>query len=153
MLGSLAKWLRIMGLDTTYYRAIDDRDLVKKAKQEQRILLTRDSGLCSSKMIGKHIFIHSNETMLQLKEVLLSCGITPVQIQAFKRCPLCNGILLSVNRRDIFFDIPEHVLQSASAFLKCSDCGKVYWEGSHKIRMDAEIESIVKTLESAKGSE
>jgi len=34
MLGTLAKWLRILGFDTLYFKNIDDSELIKIAKQE-----------------------------------------------------------------------------------------------------------------------
>ena len=46
MLGSLAKWLRILGFDTFYANAeITDRDLLKIAKDENRIIISRDKEL------------------------------------------------------------------------------------------------------------
>jgi uncharacterized protein len=45
MLGRLARWLRVLGFDTTYDDAIADSVLVELAKAEDRILLTRDRHL------------------------------------------------------------------------------------------------------------
>ena len=45
MLGRLAKWLRILGYDTTYSPHLDDDQLVRQARAEGRLLLTRDTGL------------------------------------------------------------------------------------------------------------
>src|SRR5579883_2502967 len=42
MLGRLARWLRIMGHDTAYERALPDDDLIEQALREDRWLLTRD---------------------------------------------------------------------------------------------------------------
>jgi uncharacterized protein with PIN domain len=44
MLGRLAKWLRLVGYDTLYWRG-DDARLVHLALAEKRLLLTRDSHL------------------------------------------------------------------------------------------------------------
>ena len=86
MLGSLARWLRILGFDTIYFRAIDDNELIKIARQQERTLLTRDTGIARrpsiklkggtgesanrSKVGPDVILIHSNSTLEQLKEVL-----------------------------------------------------------------------------------
>lgn len=91
MLGSLARWLRILGYDTLYFRAIDDNELIKMARQQERILLTRDTGIArrnlkkkdrgsveseSRRKVGPDvILIHSNDTLEQLKEVLYVLGI------------------------------------------------------------------------------
>ena len=42
MLGRLAKWLRILGYDTLYFSSLDDNDLVRIARAEGRMVLTRD---------------------------------------------------------------------------------------------------------------
>ncbi|MCD6106529.1 MAG: hypothetical protein J7J79_04145, partial [Thermoplasmata archaeon] len=38
MLGTLAKWLRILGYDVLYFRQIRDEDLILTARKEGRIL-------------------------------------------------------------------------------------------------------------------
>ena len=42
MLGKLAKKLRLLGYDTAYSSDIDDEDLIRIAKNENRILITKD---------------------------------------------------------------------------------------------------------------
>ena len=45
MLGSLARWLRLMGYDTRYERDSNDTDILERARLDDRILLTRDKKL------------------------------------------------------------------------------------------------------------
>jgi len=45
MLGSLARWLRIMGYDTEYARGMSDSDILARSRVEGRIVLTRDRQL------------------------------------------------------------------------------------------------------------
>jgi len=147
MLGSLAKWLRIMGYDTLYFRLIDDNELVRIAKQENRMLLTRDMGICRSKKAGDCLLIRSQDTVEQIKEVFKALGARSGKVISAQRCVFCNGELLLVERSAIFAEVPEYVLWNAKAFLKCGDCGKVYWEGSHRIMIDAVIAAINKDME------
>lgn len=42
MLGRTCKWMRIMGYDTGYPQCHSDNDILKKCKEENLILLTRD---------------------------------------------------------------------------------------------------------------
>jgi uncharacterized protein with PIN domain len=42
MLGSLARWLRIIGYDTIYYVDKEDDELRDEAKKNNRTLITRD---------------------------------------------------------------------------------------------------------------
>jgi hypothetical protein len=146
MLGSLAKWLRIMGFDTLYYRVIEDRELVRIAKQEGRTILSKDNALCRSKKTGESLLIQSDKTVEQLKEVMNACHIVPDLMQAYMRCTLCNGKLLPAERSAVSTEVPDYVLQGTNAFLKCGECGKVYWEGSHKKIIDAVIVAIMKDM-------
>ena len=45
MLGGLARWLRILGLDTYYDPNLDDPEVVERAVTEDRLILTRDAKL------------------------------------------------------------------------------------------------------------
>ena len=42
MLGKLARWLRLLGYDSSYYRDIEDKKLLELAKINDRVLITRD---------------------------------------------------------------------------------------------------------------
>ncbi len=47
MLGTLARWLRVMGYDAVYEKDHNDDEIVDIAKREGRILLTRDRELAA----------------------------------------------------------------------------------------------------------
>lgn len=140
MLGSLSKWLRILGFDTLYFKVIDDKELIKIARQEHRILLTRDTGLIRRNKIDHYILITSNEISGQLKEVLKSFSST---LTCFPRCSECNGELLTSDKESVANDVPEYVFLNFDSFFRCDRCGKVYWEGSHKRLIDEKIKNIL----------
>lgn len=146
MLGTLSKWLRIFGFDTLYFRSIDDNELIKIAKQQNRILITRDSRLVKSKKISDYIFITSENIIEQIKEVLsfLSASRSLI-LNPFSRCVKCNGILAEVDKKTIFNDVPEHIYRMYDSFFRCSSCGNVYWEGSHKDMIDKKINDILES--------
>ncbi len=156
MLGSLAKWLRILGFDTLYFRQIDDNEIIKIAKQDHRILLTGDNILAKSKKIDSYILINSNDISGQLREVLKTVCTKQYAVGSeesaycllptayfFSRCIKCNGELVSTDRKSVASCVPEHVFLNFHSFLRCMDCGKIYWEGSHKKMMDAKIKDIL----------
>lgn len=144
MLGSLAKWLRILGFDTIYFKTIDDNELIKIAKQEHRILLTRDTRLIKRKEIDNYILINSNDVSGQLKEVLKSLTLTlALALACFSRCAECNGELSTADKESVANDVPEHVFLNFDSFFRCSSCGKVYWEGSHRKLIDEKIQNIL----------
>ncbi|RLE67896.1 MAG: hypothetical protein DRJ45_08755, partial [Thermoprotei archaeon] len=46
MLGTLAKWLRILGYDVYFANNLeDDEDILKRAEEEERVIITRDKYL------------------------------------------------------------------------------------------------------------
>lgn len=171
MLGSLSRWLRILGFDTFYGRALDDNEIARIARQEQRIVLTRDRGLARRKIVDRGILLASNDTFGQLKEVLsaiagnhdtlknirVHSGDTvrepaPLSVGAFSghpRCTICNGELVEVDKESARNDVPEHVFLTSHMFLKCTTCPKVYWEGSHKRMIEARTRGILEEIKGA----
>ena len=68
MLGKLAKWLRILGYDTTYPINDEDLTLILTARQENRVLLTRDTNLIKRRHICDFLFIKGDRWEAQLSE-------------------------------------------------------------------------------------
>ncbi|HXU11729.1 MAG TPA: DUF5615 family PIN-like protein, partial [Candidatus Binatia bacterium] len=61
MLGTLAKWLIILGHDVFYTARIEDRRLVELARREGRTILTRDRRLVLRRDARDHILIESQD--------------------------------------------------------------------------------------------
>lgn len=160
MLGSLAKWLRIIGFDTLYCRTFDDREIARIGKQQQRIVLTRDTALARKKTHHSVILIRSQETFAQVKEVLdaVACARDKRTSQIpgaaqgdmcfpdRPRCPRCNGQLIRVDKEELLDEVPEHVFLTSDSFLRCEACAKVFWEGSHKRMIDKTVEEIMREI-------
>ncbi|MBA7555596.1 hypothetical protein ES705_48267 [subsurface metagenome] len=70
MLGKLAKWLKILGFDTLYFSKIEDSDFLAMAKKEERVLLTRDTGMIEKSRDIKSLFIESEDWKDQVRQVL-----------------------------------------------------------------------------------
>ncbi len=60
MLGSLARWLRIMGYDATYEKDHDDDSILRISKDEGRVILTRDEEL-AARGAPTSVFISSDD--------------------------------------------------------------------------------------------
>ena len=85
MLGRLAKWLRILGYDTLYFRDMDDQELIRRAVRDSRILLTRDREL--SKRDGFRVLLIADEDLeSQLAQILKTMDLEP-HIGDEIRCP------------------------------------------------------------------
>lgn len=143
MLGKLAKWLRLIGVDTVYIRDADDSDLVRLALKEDRILLTRDGPLANHRMLrGRTLFITSERTFEQLKQVVAELGIRIDHNAFFTRCIVCNSPIVAVEREWAKDKVPPYVFETQECFGFCSSCNKVFWRGTHVDHILAAIEQL-----------
>lgn len=146
MLGSLARWLRLLGYDVLYPKNAPDADLVKLAAGEGRILLTRDAGIPKrrdSKQI-KIVVLKNTGTQEQLAEVVAALSLAPDRSQFFTRCPECNGTVVAIDRESARGNVPGGVLSEQDKFWRCPSCGKFYWEGSHHTKIRRVFDSLGK---------
>lgn len=146
MLGSLSRWLRLFGFDTLYRNDFTDKELIKISLQQDRILLTKDHVLAKSKLLKKVLLIKSEDVKEQIKEVLshIPCSFDLLSIQP--RCPICNGETEKVTKQEVEEEIPDYVAFSNQEFRRCKSCGKVYWHGTHKDRIDKIKKEILQKL-------
>ncbi len=135
MLGSLAKWLLILGHDVSYDRAIDDGDLVSKARREGRTILTRDRRLLKRRGAGNHVLIASDDLKQQLRQVLTERQLTVRQDRLFQRCLKCNEPTRAATRDTVRGLVPIYVYRTQSRFRRCPKCEQIYWRATHVNRM------------------
>ena len=143
MLARLARWLRVLGWDTTFQPELADPDLVLQANEQRRILLTRDRHLLRElKPIRSHE-VRSDDPLEQLRDVVLSLHLPP-PTELFTRCTVCNGKLsepLSPEERQV--QLPPDVRDLPGPARQCPGCGRTYWPGSHARRMRAALEQTL----------
>ena len=129
-LGKLARYLRIGGFDTLYSNSYEDSEIAEIADREARIVLTRDKGLLKRSIIKRGYWIRSQNVIQQYQDVLKRFDLTN-SVFMFSRCPSCNGELKKREKKDIIERLPENTAKYFNDFKICSDCGKIYWKGSH----------------------
>lgn len=130
MLGRLARWLRLYGYDTLY-GVEDDDEILRVALRENRIVLTRDSGLAgrAEKLGIESILLNSNSLEGQVEE-LRSHGVEFRELFPAKaRCPKCNGPIRPASKEEVKGKIPESVYERYDEFYICQNCGQIYWPG------------------------
>lgn len=134
MLGNLAKKLRILGYDSKYFPSIEDDKLILIAKNEKRIILTKDEQLTkkAEKQEIEFILIRGSDESEQIMQInaKANLGIFVADTNN-SRCILCNGNLQPVEKYRIIGKIPEGVLEREKKFWMCDSCKKIYWEGTH----------------------
>ena len=139
MLGTLAKWLRILGYDAIYDPGLDDYQLMRLARAEDRVLLTCDQELARRRGV-RTLLIGSQVLDEQLRQVLSDLDLEPAP--PFSRCPVCNEVLTALDRQAARARVPEYVVRSHEQFRLCSGCGRVYWRGSHWQQMEERLQAL-----------
>jgi uncharacterized protein len=133
MLGKLARYLRMAGNDVLYFNDISDDEILKIAKAQDRIILTRDSLMlqrkeCKNRIISS-MLIRDDDFLKQLKQVKdeLSIILKPLLV----RCLKCNSLLEKAIKPEIEGKVPPFVFKTQERFMYCSGCSKYYWRGTH----------------------
>lgn len=140
MLGRLARWLRVLGFDTTYDVSLGDPELVRLADQEGRVLLTRDRHLLRELRPARAHEVRSDAPLEQLREVLAALALSP-PAELFTRCLVCNSPLSPpLPAADAARLLPPAARGLPGPVRRCPGCGRVYWHGSHVRRMRDALE-------------
>jgi len=146
MLGSLARKLRLLGIDTLYIKDADDNELKYLVRSQDRCLLTRDTDLSGAPGLQAWLVTGYNvrEEFLSIAERLAPfCE----QSESFSRCLDCNDLLIPILAGEAEGKVPPYIYQRKETFSSCPSCGKVFWDGTHRKRMSEEISWMKEVLE------
>ena len=138
MLMRLARWLRLLGADVVTDPALSGAELLRIARGEGRILITRDKRLRTAADV---VFVESNAFRDQLREVVVRLGLDP-RATPFTQCSQCNHLLIPVARELVTLRVPPYVFASHDRFSECAGCGRIYWPETHPARIRAILDSI-----------
>lgn len=141
-LGRLAKWLRTLGYDTLFYSSISDQELVKRALDEGRIILTRDNHLIQMKSVQNYLLIKSDQHLEQLKQVIKHFKLKKDDMKLFTRCLVCNTPLKEVGKEKIKDRLYPYVSKTQDDFVYCSACDKIFWPATHIDHMKHKLTKI-----------
>ena len=132
MLGSLARWLRMMGYDTVYARNWHDSRILREAEATGRIIVTRDRGLYRrARRKGLEAVLVVEDVPRSLAILSLAYGVRLEVNPAHSRCPLCNAPLRRASKEEVKGRVPPEVYRGHDEFWVCTRCGQVYWRGGH----------------------
>lgn len=149
MVGSLCRYLRLMGYDTLDANDLppgnrrEDTNLLNTANREYRLILTRDAEL--ARRGREHALYLTNRKVADQITQLVRSGLISPELR-LTRCSLCNSLLvpieanaLSEMRKKI-----QDFNQDSKPVFWCNRCYKAYWEGSHTINMRSTLAAIAK---------
>jgi len=135
MLGKLAKYLRIVGVDTSYSSSLSLSQIIAAAAAEQRTVLTRRTGQLLLEQQALSYFIQSNYPYEQLQDVIRHFNLQADSSRFFTRCLLCNEPLAAIEKAAVAKNVPDYVFSTVNDFARCPCCTKIYWKGTHHYNM------------------
>jgi uncharacterized protein with PIN domain len=143
MLGTLARWLRIIGYDTSYENFVEDEELIRYCTLEGRVALTRDRRLAKRRLLKQCLFINGDTLGEQLAEVVkfTNCPINANLL--LSRCLACNSVIKEVEKEKVVDEVPPYVFRTQEKFSHCPDCGRIYWAGTHRKRILERLEILI----------
>jgi uncharacterized protein with PIN domain len=142
MLGKLAKWLRILGFDVAYDPRAEDGELLRIARSEARVLLTRDTGLAGRARTVRSLLIASERWEDQVRQVLDVFAIRG-EAAPLSRCVACNLVLKPTAKERARNLVVPFVWERGIEFSICPGCGRVYWRGSHAADMNVRVRALL----------
>lgn len=143
-LGKLARYMRMLGLDTFYRNDLKDEEIVHISLTEIRTILTRDVGLLKRGNVTRGYFVRNTEIEKQLEEVVKRFQLEN-EIKEFSRCIECNTLLKPIDKEKIIDQLPPKVRKYYNEFYVCPNCSKIYWKGSHVEDMLRVINKLKRT--------
>jgi uncharacterized protein len=139
-LGTLARRLRLVGVDAAYANDADDDALIEQANASSRVLLTQDRGLLRRRVLHLGAYVRGARPDDQLRDVLdrFAPPLAP-----WTRCTACNGPLAPARKADVEPLLEPGTRRTYQAFSRCQDCGRVYWRGAHSQRLQDVVDSAL----------
>jgi uncharacterized protein with PIN domain len=144
MVGKLARWLRVLGVDVSYSNRYADEEIIRIAESEARIILTRDAGLAARARRMSCIFIESDHYKQQVRQVTAALGLK--EFAVFTRCLECNTTLEHVEKELLVEKVPAYVYKTQDRFAVCPSCNRIYWHGTHTDQMLDRVKSCADLL-------
>ncbi len=144
-LGKLARTLRLLGFDTRFENDPGDPALVRLARAEHRILLTRDRALLMHRELTHGCYLRAAPPWSQVEYLIRRLDLGR-SLRPFSRCMRCNGLLAPVAKSEVADSLPPRVRQGFERFWRCEGCAQPYWEGSHYQRLTARIRALHERL-------
>ncbi len=155
MLGKLARWLRLLGHNVVYSSRFDDKELIDIAKNEKRILLTRDFELYKQ-AIAKELetfYVNGRTEAESLGKLANRFGIELDVNMKISRCTKCNVPVKPIPKKKAEGKVEKTTFVFYYRFWQCPKCGQIYWQGAHWTKINKTLKnatSILKAIQKQK---
>ncbi|WP_432013120.1 Mut7-C RNAse domain-containing protein [Streptomyces cucumeris] len=140
-LGTLARRLRLLGVDAAYESEdIGDPALAALSAAQRRVMLSRDRGLLRRRELWAGAYVYSDRPEEQLRDVLGRFG---PRLAPWTRCTACNGPLEDADKETVREQLEHGTRRTYDVFARCTACERVYWRGAHHSRLEAIVAGAV----------
>jgi uncharacterized protein with PIN domain len=144
----------MLGQDVEYFKQLEDSELLNTARNESRILLTRDMELhqrTTAKGIQAY-YLEGKTEPEKLAELAIRFEI-PLKIDMEKsRCPMCNSKIEPKPKEQVKSELEPNTFANYNSFWRCPKCSKIYWQGAHWGRIRDTLEKAEEILRNNKGA-
>jgi uncharacterized protein with PIN domain len=141
-LGKLAHLLRMLGFDALYQNDYAREELVRVARDDDRILLSKGRKIIEQCDLPAAYQVKSSDPREQLIEILRRFDLRR-SVRPFRLCLHCNGVLIPIQKERIIGRLPPRVRNLNRAFTICPACDRIYWKGAHVVRMAEFIDRVL----------
>lgn len=142
MLARLARLLRAAGYDTRLAEnGAGDTAMLREAKAEGRVLVTRDRELAARAAPGS-VLLKVGDVGGQAQALTRAVPID-WRLAPFTRCVMDNTPLHEATAEEIAA-MPPQARAGPGPFNACPACGRVYWPGSHVKRLSARLAALAR---------
>jgi uncharacterized protein with PIN domain len=135
----------MMGYDSLFFDGDDDSSMVKQALSENRVILTRDTGIMQRRAISsgriRAVFIESEEPERQMQQLMTVIDLKG-QSRPFTLCLECNQLLENRSREEVAGRVPTYVYRTQTQYMECPACHRIYWRGTHWEAMAHKLEKL-----------
>jgi uncharacterized protein with PIN domain len=141
-LGDIVRLMRTLGFDVYYDPSLSNRAIIDISKREKRTILTKSKSLLKFKDVTHGLFVRRETKDREVKRLIERLDIKDYA-QPFSRCLRCNGLLKTVAKAEVIDRIPPKTKACCNDYSVCVSCDKLYWDGSHMIRMRKMVDQIL----------
>ncbi len=143
MLGGLARWLRAAGYDALFEYGIDDADLIARAREQGRVLLSSDGPLFDRTIVRTGgvaaLFVPRQTGKIEQLEFVMRRLSLPLRPP---RCMACGGFLVELPKHAVADEAPPMAFRNCDRFWRCDRCGKLLWHGTHWQKVDKRLRAM-----------
>jgi len=137
MLKKTARWMRILGVDVLYPETTDDSAIMDIVSRTGRVLLTMDKYLyrrCFKRGVPC-FFVPKGSSEEQIIAIMKEYGLKMERFPSRTLCPQCNGKLKEVGKKAVKEKVFPSIYGRHRLFWLCDKCGKIFWPGSHWVKI------------------